>query len=56
MIFPLLSQGFFKVQPLYFIVLLLHIVGLDLGAWVVLWMWGNNWTTWLLQLCASKVG
>ena len=55
----LLSQGFFKVRPLYLIALLLHIVALELGAWVVLWVWGNSWITWLLGavlLCASQVG
>lgn len=41
-------QGYFKVNPWFFVALIAHIIFFQVAAWWVLWYFGNSWTTWLI--------
>ena len=40
-------QGLFKVKPWYFVALFVHILALDVTAWLTLHYFGNSWGPWL---------
>nr|XP_061812728.1 acyl-CoA Delta-4 desaturase-like [Nerophis lumbriciformis] len=37
------QQGLFRAHPLFFMAHLIHIVLLEVLAWLLVWFWGTNW-------------
>ncbi|XP_019850246.1 PREDICTED: fatty acid desaturase 2-like [Amphimedon queenslandica] len=46
----LIEKGFFNVKPMYFILLFLHIVVLEILAFVILWKFGNGWPAYAMSV------
>ena len=42
-------QGYFKVNPWFFVAMFAHIFFFQVAAWWVLWYFGNSWITWIIS-------